>query len=202
MYENIVFDWSGTISDDFEVCYEAGMRVLESFGIKRLSREEYVERFELPYLNYYRKLGVTAPKKEVDKRYQEVISGMKPKPLPGAREVLEQLALRGKRMAVLSAHPHEKLLEEANDYGFTGFFEKIAGGVHDKRLALNGLLEELGFEKPATIFVGDHVHEIEAGKKAGVATAAIASQYTRRPSLEKARPDHLLNSINDLLGIV
>jgi len=201
-YDNIVFDWSGTLSDDFEICYESAMRVVESFGLGRLTVEEYVERFEMPYISFYRKLGLTAPKEEFDRRYRAVISGMKPKPLPGARETLEQLSLRGKRMAVFSSHPHEKLVEEAADYGFAGFFEKILGGVHDKRLALDGLLEELGFEKQSTLFVGDHMHEIEAGRAAGVAVAAVASRYTPRGALEAAHPDYLLDSIRELLDIV
>ncbi|MCX6768025.1 MAG: HAD-IA family hydrolase [Candidatus Micrarchaeota archaeon] len=201
-FNNVVFDWSGTLSDDFDGCYEAGMKTLESFGVKRFSREEYVRRFEMPYMGYYRKLGVTAPKEEIDRRFRKIILETKPKPLPGARELLEQLSLRGKKMAVLSSHPHEKLLAEASEYGFAGFFEKIAGGVHDKRLALAGLLEELGFEKPDTVFVGDHMHEIEAGKQAGVAVAAVPSKYTPRAALAAAKPDYLLDSITDVLKVV
>jgi len=201
MFNNFVFDWSGTLSDDFGMCYEAGMKVLESFGVKRISEAEYVERFELPYPNYYRKLGVTAPKEELDKRFVTFMAGVKPKPVPGAAEVLEKLAIRKKRMAVLSAHPHEKLVAEASDYGFAGFFEKIVGSVGDKRVALPALVGELGWKKAETVFVGDHVHEIEAGRAAGIATAVFPSKYSTYGLLEAAKPTYLLKSVDGLLDL-
>jgi len=201
MFSNFVFDWSGTLSDDFDICYEAGMKTLEAFGAKRITRAEYVQRFELPYMNYYRKLGVTASREELQTVYVTAIAGLKPKPVPGAAKVLEELALRGKKMAVLSAHPHEKLVEEAGDYGFAGFFEKILGSVHDKRTALPAMLQELGFEKADTVFVGDHVHEIDAGRAAGIATAVFPSKYSTYALLEAAKPTYLLKSIDGLLEL-
>jgi len=92
-------------------------------------------------------------------------------------------------------------LAEASDYGFAGFFEKIKGSAADKRLAHASFLEELAFEKPETLFVGDHVHEIEAGRAAGTATAAVVSRYSSRRLLEEARPDYLLDSLKDVLDI-
>ena len=201
MFTNHVFDWSGTLSDDFGMCYEAGMKVLESFGVKRISKAEYVARFELPYVNYYRKLGVDAPKEELDKRFVTFMVGIKPKPIQGAAQALQQLALRGKKMAVLSAHPHEKLVAEACDYGFAGFFEKIVGSVRDKRIALPALVSELAWETAETVFVGDHVHEIDAGRAAGIATAVFPSKYSTRALLEAAKPTYLLKSIGELLEL-
>jgi pyrophosphatase PpaX len=59
-------------------------------------------------------------------------------------------------------------------------------------------LEQLGYQPDEAVFVGDSVHDMEAGNAAGVTTvAALWGPFTRE-DLVASRPAHYLNRIADL----
>ncbi|HKN65647.1 MAG TPA: HAD-IA family hydrolase [Gemmatimonadaceae bacterium] len=63
-------------------------------------------------------------------------------------------------------------------------------------------LERLGYEPDEALFVGDSVHDIEAGNAAGVeSVAALWGPFTRE-QLAGARPDRFIDRIGDLLQVV
>ncbi len=55
MIRNIIFDWSGTLSNDLIPVYTATMNVFRKLGLKTLSLEEYKKEFTLPYIHFYHK---------------------------------------------------------------------------------------------------------------------------------------------------
>ena len=54
------------------------------------------------------------------------------------------------------------------------------------------------------MIVGDTEHDINAGKCAGLLTAAVLSGYRSRKHLEESKPDFIINDVRELpnLGIV
>ena len=63
-------------------------------------------------------------------------------------------------------------------------------------------LERLGYEPDEALFVGDSVHDIEAGNAAGVETvAALWGPFTRE-QLAVARPDRFINRIDELVQVL
>jgi pyrophosphatase PpaX len=63
-------------------------------------------------------------------------------------------------------------------------------------------LERLGEPVEGAIYVGDSVHDMESGRAAGVATAAVLWGPFRREHLEPAEPDFWLEAPADLLGLL
>ena len=68
--KNLIFDWSGTISDDFGVLYEVVMELLEEHGVKRVSREECLKRYTLPYMASINQF-FNVSKEEWDSKFQK-----------------------------------------------------------------------------------------------------------------------------------
>ena len=63
-------------------------------------------------------------------------------------------------------------------------------------------LERLGYEPEEALFVGDSVHDIEAGNAAGVETvAALWGPFTRE-QLAVARPDRFIERIGELVQVL
>ncbi len=60
----------------------------------------------------------------------------------------------------------------------------------------------LGADPRATVYVGDSVHDMQAGRAAGVRTAAVLWGPFGRSHLEGARPDHWLERPEELLTLV
>jgi phosphoglycolate phosphatase-like HAD superfamily hydrolase len=63
-------------------------------------------------------------------------------------------------------------------------------------------LERLGYRPEEAVFVGDSVHDIEAGNAAGVWTVGALWGPFDREQLLPARPDYLLERIGGLPAIL
>jgi pyrophosphatase PpaX len=50
--------------------------------------------------------------------------------------------------------------------------------------------------------VGDTPRDIAAGRAAGMSTAAVLYGLGRRDQLQAERPDHLLEDLEDILGLM
>jgi len=199
MIKNIIFDWSGTLSDDFVPVYTASMNVFKKLGLKTLSLEEFREEFTIPYMLFYRKFKKDADKEEMDRLFLlEINSVDEPKPFSDVKAILEFLKEKNIRLVVLSSHPQEKLKKEIRDYGFQKFFIEINGGVHNKVETITGIMERNGFEANETAYVGDMTHDIEAGKKAKVMTIAVSWGYQSREKLSGKKPDFLIEDLREL----
>ncbi len=60
----------------------------------------------------------------------------------------------------------------------------------------------LGADPETTIYVGDSIHDMRAGRSAGVLTAAVLWGPFGRSHLEDANPDHWLETPADLLHLL
>lgn len=199
MIKNVIFDWSGTLSDDFLPVYHANRIVFDTFGVKKLSFEEFKREFELPYMNFYRRYLPSVSKTEIDRIFPKAIHSVEePTPYPQVREILEALSGEGIRMAVLSAMTQTKIDKEVGDYGFAEFFLSIKGGVNDKREEILKLMQECGFDKKETAYVGDATHDIDTGKVANVTTIAVCWGYQPKEKLLKANPDFVAENFEQL----
>ena len=63
-------------------------------------------------------------------------------------------------------------------------------------------LERLGYEPTEALFIGDSVHDIEAGNAAGVLTVAALWGPFSRDQLEISAPDRYIERIGDLLQVL
>ena len=203
MIKNIIFDWSGTLSDDLTSAYTATMNVFKKLGLRVLSLEEYKKEFTLPYMNFYHKFRKEIIKEEVDKLFfQEINLVGEPKPFPKVKGILEFLKNKKIKIALLSSHPQEKLEKEIKNYGFQKFFVEISGSVHDKVETILGIIKRNGFEPNETAYVGDMTHDIEAGKKAKVMTIAVSWGYQPKEKLLKENPNFVIEDLEELKKIV
>jgi len=48
MLKNLIFDWSGTLVDDLDPVVATTNKTLGAYGRDPLTREEFLEKFELP----------------------------------------------------------------------------------------------------------------------------------------------------------
>ncbi|MEI6058295.1 MAG: HAD family hydrolase, partial [archaeon] len=198
MIKNIIFDWSGTLSNDLTPVYTATMNVFKKLGLEILSLEEYKREFTLPYMKFYHKFRKDLDKEEVDKLFFNEINLVgEPRPFPKVMEVLEFLKDKETNIALLSSHPQEKLDREVENYGFGNFFLEVNGSVHDKVETIREILKRNNFHPEETAYVGDMAYDIEAGKSAGVTTIAVLWGYQTREQLLGENPDFIIKDLDE-----
>ena len=90
--KNLIFDWSGTLFDDFEVSHHSTIATLKAFGGKHISIHDYKEHFVLPAWKFYRRFLKSADMDAVTHFYFEYFMHHieKGKLYPQARENLKR----------------------------------------------------------------------------------------------------------------
>lgn len=204
MIKAIILDWSGVISDDLVLVHRIAGKIFKDIGHKFMGMSEFRERFDLPYMDFYRSLGIRVEKEKLDGMYQRLYARSRKKaaPFPYAKKTLKWLRKQGIKLVVFSSHPQAFLDEDIADHGMGGFFIHAMGSVHDKRTMISDLVESLGFPKEEMLLVGDMAHDIETGNLVGLPTAAVLCGYHSRQKLEEKEPNFMLNDIRDLKFIV
>ena len=114
---------------------------------------------------------------------------------PDVKKTLAGLAK--KQQFVVSMHPTNHLLKEAEEYSIAKYFSDIIGEAKDKSIAIK---EILGDTVPASaIYIGDTIFDIQAAKKAGVISAGVSTGYQTKEVLSAENPDVMLEKLSDIL---
>ncbi len=128
---------------------------------------------------------------------------------PGVRDTLESLRLLrpAPRMAVATAKRTATAEDVLHRLGIASFFEVIAGASGSRLrhkpapdLPLD-VCAQLRVAPGRALMVGDTVRDIQAGRAAGMTTAAVLYGLGDRDALLGAEPDHVLEDMEDLLGL-
>ena len=69
MIKAVILDWSGVVSDDWNATFATSNDVLKERGFKPVSEKEFRELYELPWIRFYEKQGISVnPKDETNNR--------------------------------------------------------------------------------------------------------------------------------------
>ena len=204
MIKSVIFDWSGVLSDDWDATWNVTNEILELKGYPRVSREKFKDLYELPWMNFYKKLGVSVDVKweygtweKLFPKYCHTIRA-----LPQGKECLEWLHNRGIKCFVLSAHNHQLLSNEIEQYGYKDFIYAVKGSNEDKRKTIEAFAASHEIEKETSLYVGDMCHDMETARLAGIRSVAVLSGYDKREKLEREKPDFILNHVGELPSLV
>ena len=204
MIETVIFDWSGVLSDDWEATFVVSNEVLKHWGHERLSREKFKELYELPWMNFYKKLRVTVDEEKEYKLWEKIFPNHMHliKPFSDAKEVLSKLKSSGKKVVVFSAHNQNLLEREIEDYGFSDLIDSVDASNSDKRAKVEQLVLANEIEKEDCIYVGDMCHDVETARLAGIKSVAVLSGYDSREKLECEKPNYIIEGVGELPALI
>lgn len=199
MFKNIIFDWSGVISDSIERHLKVVNKMFNDFGVQSISMEELKENWEQPYMRFYTKYmpGVTLEEEQLAYANAFLESG-KCNPHLGMIELIKKLKINKKKLIVISSDITESLFSEIKDFGLEEVFLEVVTNVHDKTESLIKIIDRENFKSEETVFIGDSNHEIEEGKQAGVKTIAVTWGFSTESKLVALKPDFLVNTVKEL----
>lgn len=127
-------------------------------------------------------------------------------PFDGIAETIRELKARDYQLGIVSSKLRVGVERGLNIFELAEFFDLIvsADDVTNHKPHPEPLLkalERFDASPDDAIYVGDSTHDIIAGKAAGLATVAAAWGPFPRIELETLKPDHLLESPNELLKL-
>jgi len=201
---NLIFDWSGTLVDDLFPVVRATNGIFAHYGRAAMTRQEFLARFRLPFVEFYEEHLPEARMEDVEPLYVahfgEPDEGVTV--LPHAREFLDYCQSTGRRMFVLSSTRREHFNAQAEALGIAGYFEEIYADVWDKKHKIGAILADHGLRAEETAFIGDMVHDVDTARHGGVTAVAVLTGYDDALKLAAAGPDVTVRDLGELRKVL
>ncbi|MDX6767442.1 MAG: HAD hydrolase-like protein [Candidatus Methylacidiphilales bacterium] len=200
--KNIIFDWSGTLADDFAPVLQATNEIFRQYGKPAWSAEEFREKFFLPFTEFYKIHLPEATMVQLDHYYHSSFKLLQEDIplLPGARDILEHCRGRGMKIFLLSTIHAEHFEVQATRLGIKEYFTRAYVQILDKRKAIHQILLDHDLDPRETLFVGDMQHDIETAKHGGIRSAAVLTGYDSLAKLSACGPDYVFRGLPELLS--
>lgn len=210
-WDAILFDLDGTLADSIRLilrCYRHTMLVHLGF---EPPDELWLRGIGIPLdkqlAGFARSDGERLAMRETYRTFQDTIHDRMVQPYPGVVEGLSALAGRQLPLAVVTSKGREMAERTLRVCGLDEHFDAIvtaddvARGKPDPEPVFTAL-QRLGGRRPERVlFVGDAPMDVEAGRTAGVRTAAVAWGAFSLEALLPMHPDYVFNAFDEVLGI-
>lgn len=205
----LIFDHSGTISNDLKVVFPSANNILRILGGKQITMDTYRADFGKNLVDVYKKWGVTASLEVLNRFHSEFLKSQpRPEPIPFAIETVKLASRFVKKIASFSAHPTDELRQDLQNWGIYGYFNRIYGGVRKhSNDEFEQMMKDLGAAKETTLYVGDTTIDIDLSKRNGVRCAVVLNPKYCYQTPEKVRKhvpkaDFYLNDISELIFLL
>lgn len=185
MIKHIVWDWNGTLLDDFEITAQYGIDCFAKAGLSGVTFEDVRQYHTRPFADY---LSALLGRAVTDTELADFYSGfsevyepaMYDLPLaPDALDALEAISGAGKSQSILSMAPHEELVSLVRHNGIYERFSRVDGAKdlkkHFKIDALKAHIDELGVDPASVCVIGDSIDDFDAAKGLGASAVLVST---------------------------
>ncbi len=168
--KTVIWDFNGTILDDFPLCLNVINQMLRRRNLPALTADAYLSVFDFPVKNYYAQVGFDFKVEPFPILAREYMDLYQPASFncqlkPGVPETLAALKDNGIQQVLLSATQKEFLLAQIEHFNLTGYFQAIVGlndilGQSKLEMA-RGWFAQNSLKPSQTVLVGDTTHDYE-----------------------------------------
>ncbi len=205
----MLFDFDGTLMDT----EKAVLDTLEEIFRRYRTKEEFTNEVKVEVLGppLYDSILKYFPKEDTEKLvmeyrdYQkahlnETVSIMK-----HAVELVDTLKEKGYKVGFVSTRRFDSMVHILDLFSLTSKFDVIIGAdnVTKNKPSPEGILlacNKLNLEK--SVYVGDSVTDIQAGKAANSITVAYISNINKKNALLNENPDYITDDLLEILQII
>jgi phosphoglycolate phosphatase-like HAD superfamily hydrolase len=190
--KHVIWDWNGTLLDDFAITARITIDALDDLGCSGVTEDDIRNHYRRPLPRYFdRLLGRTALSTELkhlgDSYVTRYEAAMHDLPLAAdAIDALEAIApFASQSLLSMAPHPQIALLIEHHRLGeHFSLIQGFAGTGHpSKRESLVAHCEALGVAADRCWMIGDTVDDFDAGNPLGIRTVLVTTGMQARAAL-------------------
>ncbi|MDD4689496.1 MAG: HAD hydrolase-like protein [Eubacteriales bacterium] len=212
MYNTIIFDLDGTLSQSAEGITKSVQYMLEKFGIIETDLKKLECFIGPPITNSLKDLygfddekawqGVMYYRERFEKKgiYEN-------SPYEGIEEMLKCLKESGKKLAIATSKPQPQTDVIINRYGFNKYLDLVVGPDPDSKSTTKSdvvrmVINRLGCDKETTVMVGDKHHDIVGAKDNNIKSIGVLYGYGSRQELEEYGADTIVATVEELTDLL
>jgi pyrophosphatase PpaX len=205
-----LFDLDGTLIDSVALILGSFHHTRERHYGDRLSDDYYLTTLGMPLRDSFARMASSPDEVEALVRtyveYNLTHHDSMVRPYDGVVAMVGALVKRRAHLAVVTSKLGKTARRGLAVAGIEEAFELVVAaddvrrGKPDPEPVLLAL-HRLGVSTEETLFVGDSPHDIDAGNRAGVKTAAATWGPFPRTALEAAKPTFFVHSPHDVLAL-
>ena len=213
MYDVILFDLDGTLTDSGLGITNSVAYALKKYGIEVTDRTELYKFIGPPLRESFEKYYGFS-EKEAEKAveyYREyyVDKGIFENTVYfGIEDLLKEIRDSGKRAIVATSKPQVFAKRILEHFGLADYFEQITGASLDetrtkKDEVIAYVLETCGIsDRSRVLMVGDREHDILGAKKNGIDSLGVLFGYGGYAELKEAGASYIAETVKDIYPVV
>lgn len=207
----VLFDLDGTLIDSIELILSSMRYAFHKLERACPTDEEWTAGIGIPLFTMMRRYAADdADSKRLIAAYREHQIANHDRLVrcyDNVIDVVQGLRARGHQTGVVTSKGEWLAMKGLALVGLASGMDTIVGADSSTRHKpdpepVRVALQRLGAEPDNALYVGDSVHDLMAGRAAGVRTAAALWGAFKRQDMEPGQPDFWLGSISELPAIV
>jgi phosphoglycolate phosphatase len=210
----IIFDFDGTLvvlNIDFSLMRERIFELMRRYGIKEgMVQEKYLlEIIDEVYQILWEKnpRGAEAFYQESHRILHEVEmkAAERGRLIPGTKATLKSLRKKGIKIGIITRNCEDavrKVFPGINDFCDMLVSRNSVKKVKPHPDHLTYVMKSLKTSGEESAMVGDHVMDIQAGKRVGMKTIGVLTGRTKKEEFEKAGADYIMRDASEVFGLL
>lgn len=207
-YENVFWDWNGTLFDDASASWLAVNDMLTVRQQPLINFLQYREYVDVPIIRFYEKV-MDVSKECMDKMSMEFhtlcYKHLPKNPLMECSEqILEILRNLGVKQYIFSSSHKDRIVPYLERFGIDKYFDYVLAAddclAGSKIERTRDYIVNKGISVEKTVFIGDMVHDYEVASAIGSDCILVANGHQSIDTLAKTGTT-VLNSLDELINI-
>jgi len=188
---HLVWDWNGTVLNDFEVSFRSTNSSLRDAGLPGSRRRRTARSSGLRSAVFYAAVLDRDPSDEecdfLDRAFHAyyLLYEREAAPSSGLPHLFRQWHGAGHPQSLLSLFPHRKLVPAVERHGLTSYFALVQGATppYAEQKDLADHLARLNVDPASAVLIGDMVDDARAAEQAGVKVVLYSGGFGARADL-------------------
>lgn len=213
MYDYLLFDLDGTLTDPAEGITNSVAYALNKFGIEVKDKSTLYKFIGPPLVDafseYYGFSKEDSEKATAYYRETFRVKGLfENRVYDGVYEMLEVLKAKGKKLVIATSKPEEFTLRILKHFDLLKYFDFVAAATFDesrnsKDKVITYALEQLKInDLTKVVMIGDRHHDIDGANDNGIDSIGVLWGFGSRDELKTAGATYIAENMSNLFDIV
>lgn len=200
----IIFDFDGTLADTFAIGIEICNSLLQRFGYRATSKEEFREkglhqllldfkipRWSIPFFLVYVKIKIGRRMRDIE-------------PMENMVSLVHKVYQDGFQLGILTSNSKKNVTAFLKIHNIESLFDFIysESNIFGKDNAINHLLYQESLERERVVYIGDETRDIEAMQRANIDMIAVSFGFDSKAKLMEYSPICIADTPQELLGLL